>query len=253
MTALDILASDGRAVIIAIDHGLYSCPCRGLADRGAILDACAASGVDGVIASYGTIRDLRARFGRVKPVLKLDLTTLTVGSHYPLTEYVLAYTLDDAARLGVQTVLTFIQLGAPFELEALRQAARLAAECDRRGLGYLCEIMPVESRMFPDAEAGEAIVAACRTGQEIGAHAVKTTIPVPVGDVAAAVAASGIPVILAGGAPAADPVAYDATIAAALDHGASGIAIGRNAWGATDPAAAIRRFVRLVHGGGSAG
>jgi DhnA family fructose-bisphosphate aldolase class Ia len=250
MTRLDCLADDGRVVIIAIDHALYSWPCRGLEDRGAILDACRAARVDGVIASYGTIRDFRDRFGPVKPILKLDVTTVTVGSHYPLSEYAMAYTLDDAVRLGVRTVLNFIQLGAPFELDTLRRSAVLAAECDRRGLGYLCEIMPVQSAMFPDAEAAEAIVAACRTGQELGAHAIKTTIPQPVSAVADAVAAAPVPIILAGGAPAADRAAYRATIAAALGHGAAGIAIGRNAWGAADPAAAIRDFADLVHRGG---
>jgi len=82
MKRFDCLAADGRTAIIAIDHALYSWPCRGLEDRGAILDACAEAGVDGVIASYGTIRDFRSRFGAVKPILKLDLTTVTVGSHY---------------------------------------------------------------------------------------------------------------------------------------------------------------------------
>lgn len=242
------MASDGRTVIIAIDHSLYSWPCRGLEDRRAILAAANAAGVDAMIASYGTIRDFRHDFGAVKPILKLDLTSLALGGHYPLTEYVMAYDLDDAERLGVTTVLNFIQLGAPFELEALRQSAKLATACDRRGMTYLCEIMPVESAMFPDAEAPEAMVAACRTGQELGAHAIKTTMPVPSAAIAAAVAICNIPVVLAGGAPAREVAAYDAAIGAALDAGISGVAIGRNAWGAADPAAAMRRFCRLVHG-----
>ena len=239
---------DGRTVIIAIDHALYSWPCKGLEDRKAIITAADMAGADAIIASYGTIRDFRTVFGAVKPILKLDLTSLTVGGHYPLTEYVMAYGLDDAERLGVDTVLNFIQLGAPFELEALRQSGKLAAECDRRGFTYLCEIMPVESAMFPDPEAPGAIVAACRTGQELGAHVIKTTMPVPSTEIAAAVAACNIPVVLAGGAPAKDPVAYDAAITSALQSGAAGVAIGRNAWGALDPAAAMKRFCHLVHG-----
>ncbi|WP_119274703.1 class I fructose-bisphosphate aldolase [Taklimakanibacter deserti] len=200
-----------------------------------------------MIASYGTIRDFRSAFGPVKPILKLDLTSLTLGGQYPLTEYVMAYDLDDAERLGVKTVLNYIQLGAPFELEALRQSARLAAKCDARGFTYLCEIMPVESAMYPTPEAPEAIAAACRTGQELGAHVIKTTMPVPGEGIASAVAACDIPVVLAGGAPAKDGRAYDASIARALASGIAGVAIGRNAWGASDPAQAMQRFCRLVH------
>lgn len=243
------MAPDGRTVIIAIDHSLYSWPCIGLEDRAHIIAAARAAGVDAMIAGYGTIRDFRASFGNVKPILKLDVTSLTLGGQYPLTEYVMAYGLDDAERLGVSTVLNYIQLGAPFELEAIRQSARLAAACDSRGFTYLCEIMPVESRMFPHPEAPEAIAAACRTGQELGAHLIKTTIPVPSREIAAAVAACGVPVILAGGAPANDPAAYDREIAAALSSGAAGVAIGRNAWGAANPEKAMSRFCRLVHGG----
>ncbi len=242
------MGADGRTVIIAIDHALYSWPCTGLENRKSIIAAADAAGVDAMIASYGTIRDFRSAFGAVKPILKLDLTSLTVGGHYPLTEYVMAYSLDDAERLGVDTVLNFIQLGAPFELEALRQSGKLAAECDKRGFTYLCEIMPVESAMFPDPEAPGAIVAACRTGQELGAHVIKTTMPVPSSEIGAAVMACNIPVVLAGGAPAKDTAAYDAAITAALEAGVAGVAIGRNAWGAPDPAAAMQRFCRLVHG-----
>ena len=242
------MGADGRTVIIAIDHALYSWPCKGLEDRKAIIAAADAAGADAMIASYGTIRDFRSTFGAVKPVLKLDLTSLTVGGHYPLTEYVMAYSLDDAERLGVDTVLNFIQLGAPFELEALRQSGKLAAECDKRGFTYLCEIMPVESAMFPNPEAPDAMVAACRTGQELGAHVIKTTMPAPSAEIASAVAACNIPVVLAGGAPAKDPAAYDAAITSALQAGVAGVAIGRNAWGAPDPAAAMERFCRLVHG-----
>lgn len=244
----DCLRDDGRTVIIAIDHALYSWPCPGLEDRKTIIAAARAAGIDAMIASYGTIRDFRSAFGPVKPILKLDVTSVAMGGHYPLTEYVMAYDLDDAERLGVTTVLNYIQLGASFELDALRQSARLAAQCDARGFTYLCEIMPVESEMYAAPEAPEAITAACRTGQELGAHMIKTTMPVPPDGIASAVAACNIPVVLAGGAPARDRQAYDASIAKALTSGVAGVAIGRNAWGASDPAQAMRRFCRLVHG-----
>jgi 2-amino-4,5-dihydroxy-6-oxo-7-(phosphonooxy)heptanoate synthase len=247
MKELDFLGEDGRSVVVAIDHALYSWPCRGLEDRRALLKRIASAGVDGIIASYGTIRDFRAEFGTVRPILKLDVTNLAIGSNYAVSEYVMAYTLEDAARLGVHSVLNYIQLGASFELEALKQSAMLAARCDREGFDYLCEIMPVESAMYPDAFAPEAIAAACRTGQELGAHAIKTTMPLPAETIAEAVAACGIPVILAGGAPAADREQFYATIAAAIAHGAAGVAVGRNVWGATDPGAVVERLAGIVH------
>jgi len=247
MPAARFLAGDGKAVIVAIDHPLYSWPCSGLERPDALLRTVAEAGADAVIAAYGTIRDRRAAFGRAKPILKLDLTTVTLGSSYALTEYVPAYTLEDAQRLGVETVLTYIQLGAPFELEALRVAGRLAADCDRAGLTYLCEIMPVESPRFPDPAAPDAIAAACRTGAELGAHAIKTTMPLPPASVGEAVDC-GLPVILAGGALAADRELLFDQVGTCLARGIAGVAFGRNVWGAPDPAAMVRRLCALVHG-----
>ena len=144
------------------------------------------------------MRDVPDAFGGAAPILKLDVTTVTVGGDYPLTEYVAAYTVDDARRVGAAAVLTFVQLGADFELDALRTAGQVAAASDRAGLPYVCEIMPVESARFPDPYDPVAIAAATRTAVELGAHVVKTSMPTPPEAVADA-AAFGVPVIIAGG------------------------------------------------------
>ena len=179
MRKVSFFSPNGKAVVVAIDHALYSWPCKGLEDRRAVISTVAKAGADAVIASYGTIRDEREAFGEAAPILKLDLTTVTLGSSYEITDHVPTWTLEHAMRLGVRAVMTYIQLGAPFELDALKSAARIAADCDRHGLDYICEIMPVESPRFPDAYAPDAIAASCRTGAELGAHVIKTTMPSP--------------------------------------------------------------------------
>ena len=136
-----------RWVVVAIDHPLYSWPCRGLESERSIIRTAAAAGADAIIASYGTIRDHRDDFGAAQPILKLDLTTVSLHGAYPSSEFVQAWTVDDARRIGVEMVLTYVQLGAPFELEALRMAGRAAADADAAGLTYVCEIMPVESSL----------------------------------------------------------------------------------------------------------
>jgi len=246
MSQAGFLKSDGRAVVVAIDHPLYSWPCAGLEDRAKILHQVTAAGADAVIASYGTIRDLRPAFGKAAPILKLDLTTVTLGSSYPLTEYVPAWTVEDALRLEVPAVLTYVQLGAPFELQALRVAGQMAAACDRHGLAYLCEIMPIPCAMFPDAAAPDAIAAAARTGAELGAHAIKTTMPIPAEGVAEAVAC-GVPLILAGGALSSDRAGLLRQVEIAIDQGAAGVAFGRNVWGSRDPAAMVASLRDIVH------
>ena len=56
MSSKGFLRDDGRAVVVAIDHPLYSWPCRGLEDRGRLIRTVVGAGADAIIASYGTIR-----------------------------------------------------------------------------------------------------------------------------------------------------------------------------------------------------
>jgi len=169
---------DGRIVVVAIDHPLYSWPCAGLEDRRGPIERSVAAGADAFIGAYGTLRDLASSFGAARRILKLDLTTVALHSH-PLTSYRLAWSIEDAARLGVDAVLTYVQVGGPGELEALCAAAQVAAAADAAGLPYICESMPVESPAFPDARDPLAVAAATRGGTVVffGGCAPGTTVP----------------------------------------------------------------------------
>jgi DhnA family fructose-bisphosphate aldolase class Ia len=244
------LGADGRWVVVAIDHPLYSWPCQNLEDRARLLATVTDAGADAVIASYGTIRDYRDAFAGARPILKLDLTTVALGGDYPDSEYVLAWSLDDARRLGVDTVLTYVQQGTPHELSALRNAARVAAACDAAEFTYVCEIMPraAEPSQRPGDEALH-VAAACRVGAELGAHVIKTALPHPPGALRQATG-FGVPVLVAGGAWAEDREDLLTAVREAMASGAAGVAFGRNAWGADDPAKVVCALRDIVHGGG---
>ena len=169
-----------------------------------------------------------------------------MGGHYPVSEYVLAYTVEDAVRLGAGAVLTYVQLGAPFELDAIRNAARVAAHADVLGIPYVCEIMPIESEAYPDAADPTAIAAAARTAAELGARVVKTTMPDPPESVTDVVGC-GVPVVLAGGDFDADGGRLLDTVGRALDAGAAGVAHGRNVWGRENPGKAVRLLRSVIH------
>ena len=196
------------------------------------------AGADAVILTYGTLRDCGAALAGARSILKLDLTTLTLDG-YGTTEYVAAWSVDDALRLDADAVLTYVQVGTPFELAALQLAGRVAAAADAAGIPYVCEIMPAGDDPL-------AIAACCRSAAELGARVVKTSFPQPASAIADAVGC-GIPVVLAGGDPR-DPERSLGDTAAAMAAGAAGVAFGRNAWGAPDPAAMVRELCRIVHG-----
>ena len=57
------LAADGRTVVVAVDHPLYSWPCAGLENRASTIRAVVGAGADAIIAAYGTVRDVPDAFG----------------------------------------------------------------------------------------------------------------------------------------------------------------------------------------------
>jgi DhnA family fructose-bisphosphate aldolase class Ia len=241
------LGADGRGVVVAIDHGLYCWPVPGLEDRRALIAAVVAAGTDALIASYGTIRELRDAFGGAAAILKLDLAPVSVGA-YRDVEFSVAWTVADARRLAAAAVLTLVQLGTPWELETLRAAARVAVAADAEGLPYVCEILPYAGGRYPDPFAPEAIAGAARTAAELGAHLVKTSMPEPPEAVADVAAACGLPVLIAGGDVRDRDGLLDAT-ARAVAAGAAGVAYGRNVWSGGDPAGTVARLREIVHGG----
>lgn len=245
MTHAQILKTDGRLVAVAVDHPLYSWPNDGLLDRDTLIRQVVAAGADALIASYGTIRDCRDAFGGATTILKLDTTILSVGQ-YQEAEYRIAWTVEDALRLGASAVLTFAQLGGPGELDALVTAGRVAAAADAAGIAYVCEILPVEGRRFPDPFAPDAIAAAARVGAELGAHIVKTSMPTPP-EATELAATCGKPLLIAGGEIVSDRQQLLEDVRTAIAGGAAGVAFGRNVWGTADAAGMVRALRALVH------
>jgi class I fructose-bisphosphate aldolase len=92
------------------------------------------------------------------------------------------------------------------------------------------------------------VAAACRAGAELGAHVIKTTLPQPPSAIEQA-AGFGVPVVVAGGAFTHDREDLLAAVGEAMASGAAGVAFGRNAWGADDPAEVVSALRGIVHGG----
>jgi DhnA family fructose-bisphosphate aldolase class Ia len=233
-----LFSTKPRTVIVAVDHPLYSWPVAGLEDRRALLETVVSAGADAVIVTYGTLRDCGDLLGGCTTIMKLDLATLSVGA-YRDSEFRLGWSVEDAARLGADAVLTYVQLGTEGELDALVDAAHVAAEADKAGLSYVCEIMPVESAVYPDPFVPDAIAAASRTAAELGAHVVKTSMPTPP-DAISLATTCGLPVVIAGGELTSDREGLLRQVETAVAAGASGVAFGRNVWGSGDPEGMVK-------------
>ena len=128
-----------------------------------------------------------------------------------------------------------------------RRLAAVVKECEQIGMPVIAESIPgTWARTIPwDTEH---IAKSARICVEIGADAIKTMAPPDMTDLSEVVANCEAPLFVLGGPKKeneAEAVQYASDVVAA---GASGIAFGRNTWGAEDPTQMVRSLHAAVHG-----
>jgi DhnA family fructose-bisphosphate aldolase class Ia len=67
-----IFRPDGRAVIVALDHGLIDGPCPGFERPGDTIAAVVGGGADGILTSYGIARRFSAELAGVGLIVRSD-------------------------------------------------------------------------------------------------------------------------------------------------------------------------------------
>ena len=128
-----IFAPDGRAVVIAIDHGLPGItPLGGLRAPGNLLQQIRAGGADAILTTPGIAARFAAEIGRLGLIVRLDggATTLSEGS----SAMRLIASVKDALRLGADAVAVMGFCGTPDESDSLQTLGAVAEECRRLGL-----------------------------------------------------------------------------------------------------------------------
>ena len=105
---MPILAADGRALYVAMDHARTHGVVEGLQDPGRIIDIAVDNGADGIMTSYGVIKHYRNRLiGRIPTVLRLDGgPSLYREDWLANTQWSMLHTVEDAIELGVDGVVT---------------------------------------------------------------------------------------------------------------------------------------------------
>ena len=239
-----IFGPDGRAVIVALDHGLIDGPCPGFERPGETIEAVVAGGADAILTSFGIAEAFTAELAGVGLIVRSDgaETNLGTPSTGSLDRF---FGVDDALRLGADALVVTAMPGSDKEAATLETLAHTAAEAHRWGLPVLGEMVPGGFNSGPESRGTEAVALAARLGAELGADFIKAPFCENYGQV---VASTFKPVVILGGSKG-DERATLANIAASLDAGARGVAIGRNVFQADDPTAMTRAIVALVHGG----
>jgi DhnA family fructose-bisphosphate aldolase class Ia len=237
---------DGRAVMVAMDHGGFQGYGPPLGDAAAPV---AAGRPDGVLGNWYLARTAAGLFADAGLVLRVDGGRTDLGGHSASDNTGLLHTAEAALTIGADAVAVMAYPGSPDEHVSLLRLAELCTECERLGLPVMAEVVPGSfAKTIP--WSAENISRGARIAAEIGADMIKTMCPPDPLDMAAVVANCPVPVVGLGG-PKIDAEDEIVELARAVTKaGAAGIVFGRNVWGSADPAGLLAKLHDAVHGDG---
>ncbi len=232
------LFGDERAVVIAMDHGLFDGPIPGMEDLPATAGKINPI-VDAVLLAPGMLRHCHGIFARPKPplaVVRLNWNTVYCFKlGYTAAKSVYSYDPEDALREGMDLALVSLTLQTGDEerdAANVEVCARLCARCHALGIPVVGEYFPTNYGDMTSRQFHENVLIGTRIVAELGADCVKTFYTQEFKAVT-----SGCPVPVLGLGAEKLPTQSDALGLAAREvaEGAGGVVFGRNAIQVPDP------------------
>jgi 3-hydroxy-5-phosphonooxypentane-2,4-dione thiolase len=235
---LQRLMGDGRAVIIAIDHGLFDGPIVGMEN----LPATAAKinpAVDAVLLAPGMIRHCGGVFaGTKRPLAVVRLNWNTVYCFkFKYTTAKSVYSCDplDGLREGMDVALVSLTLQTGDEQRDAANVevfSKLTQACHALGIPVIGEYFPTGHEAMTPRQLHADVLIGSRIVAELGADAIKTFYTEDFRAVAGT-----CPVAVFGLGAEKLPTQRDALLLAEREvaDGASGVVFGRNAIQVPDP------------------
>jgi DhnA family fructose-bisphosphate aldolase class Ia len=250
---MSFLASDHKAIIVAMDHARTHGVVEGLEEPGQVIDEVVAAGADAIMTTFGVVKHYRDRLiGRIPTILRLDGgPSLYREDWLAYTEWSLLHSVEDALFLGVDAVVLMAFVGISVELETFRIVSKVASECMRVKLPLLVEALPCPSHRIHDAKSSEAMASAARLGFEHGADFIKSYYTGSQESFRHVVKNCPVPVLIAGGPKMETDQEVLQLVADAMEAGAAGVVFGRNIWQNSNSRGMIGALRHIIHENGS--
>lgn len=237
----NVIRSDGRTVIVAMDHGGYMGPTDGIRSPRETVREIVRGGADAVILTPGMIRHCADLLTDVGVILRIDgsgsVDAGESGGPYQLVD------LKEAVKFGVDGVIAMGFLGVPEERKSLELLASIINDGRKYGV-------PVVAEMFPRGSSPPeplSVERGARIGSEMGADLIKTFYTGDRASFETVVESTPTDIVVLGGQKRETTREVLTDVRNAVDCGAIGIAIGRNIWQSGDTEGTVRAMVKLVH------
>ncbi len=257
-----IFGEDGRAVVVAADHGLMLGPIRGVVNLRETLTRVIQGGPDAILLTPGQASSLIDLFyGKDAPALlvRADWTNAFRDKTYTLPARVIrdvdTVRVEDALALGATGIVVYLFMGLGDEDEEARNIEMVSVfsrECEKQGMPLIVEPLPMGERVTK-ANYVDLVALSVKIAAELGADALKvpyTGDPYTFEKVVKT--AGGIPVLALGGYSGVTVRDSLEVVEEVMQAGGSGIVYGRNIVQAQDPGEMVRLVRSIVHEGRSA-
>lgn len=229
---------NGRAVMLALDHGYFMGPTHRLeVPRDTITPLLPYA--DTIMLTRGVLRTSVAPESGANVVLRVSGGTSIVGPH--LEDESLTTDFEEAIRLNVAGVGLSVFVGTEFERQTLTGLAELVNLGERYGIPVL-GITAVGKEL--EKRDSRYLALCCRICAELGARVVKTYY---CEDFERVTESCPVPVVIAGGPKLETETDVFEMTHAAMSRGAAGVDMGRNIWQRDNPVAIIRAVRGIVH------
>lgn len=233
-----IRREDNRTVMLAIDHGYFMGPTRGLEDIKKSISPLLPY-ADSLMLTRGILRSEIDANIDIPIVLRVSGGTSILNDD--LSDEDITVSMEDAVRLNASAVALSIFIGSKNEKQGIVNLARLVNEGSRYGMPVLA-VTAVGREMTRDARY---LSLAVRIAAETGANIVKTYY---CEDFEKVIKTCPVPVVVAGGKKTTEKEALELA-QNAIGSGAAGVDMGRNIFQTINPVKMINAVKAVVHGG----
>jgi len=232
-----------KMLIVPIDHGISDGPIDGLINVKETVSTIAESGANGILMHKGLV-GVGFRGGGTDIGLIVHLSAGTSLSPDPLNK-VMVTTVEEAVSLGADAISIHINVGAEETGRMMEEAGQVVRDCKKYGMPLMMMMYPRGEKVKNEKDV-EVVKLAARIGAELGADIVKTNYTGSKESFKQVVAGCPVPVVIAGGAKGSDRETLQ-MIKDAMDAGAAGVAMGRNAFQHKEPKKIIKAVSLIIH------
>lgn len=239
--------STNRTIIVALDHGMYAGPMRGIEKPHKVLEEIIHSEANAIIVTPGIYEkyiDIIAP-STLGIVLRIDESGTVYNPNQGRGQH-LVCSISQAAKIGVDGIITMGYIGSELEPKNLALTAYVSEKAREYGLIYVLEMFPTGPKISNPGDP-EVLKVATRFAAEIGADLIKTFYTGNPENFREVVEGSFIPIVILGGPKRESIRELLIDVKNAVNAGAIGVAFGRNIWQYRDPAKMIKALAKIIH------